>query len=288
METITSVIPVHSKREAMDWSLVLVSQGIESTIEHSPEKGSWGLTIDARDHEAAVAAIRQYRLENRHRTWQKKLVGTGLLFDARSLIWATAIIVFYALSLTRDLKTRGLMDNAAVRAGEWWRPFTATLLHADVAHLAANVTTGILILGLAMGFYGAEVCLLASYLAGAAGNLAGLMIHGESHRSLGASGMVMGGLGLLTVQSLFLWRQSRSTVEFIKRGVLAGLLLLVLMGLNPTSDIIAHLGGFAGGCVIGVVLASVGPEVMRHRYANRVAGFVLVVLVLVPWWFALR
>ena len=142
METATSVIPVRSEHEAMDWSLVLVSQGIESTIEHSLEDGSWGLSINARDRDAAEAAIRQYRRENRHRVWQKKLVGTGLLFDARSLIWAAGIAAFYALSFVRDLKSRGIMDNAAVAAGEWWRPFTATLLHADIAHLAANATTG--------------------------------------------------------------------------------------------------------------------------------------------------
>src|SRR5207249_12298676 len=168
--------------------------------------------------------------------------------------------------------SRGMMDNAAVGAGEWWRPFTATLLHADIAHLAANATTGILILGLAMGFYGAEVCLLATYLAGVAGNLAGFMIYGGLHRGLGASGMVMGALGLLAVQSLFLWRESRSTAEFIKRGVLAGVLLLVLLGLNPASDVIAHLGGFVTGCLFGVVLAFLGPEILRVGNANRVAG----------------
>jgi membrane associated rhomboid family serine protease len=272
----------------MDWSLVLVSQGIESTIEHSPEDGSWGLSVNAQDRDAAEAAIGQYRRENRHRAWQKKLVGTGLLFDARSLIWAAGITAFYALSLVRDLKSRGLMDNTAVAAGEWWRLFTATLLHADIAHLAANVTTGILILGLAMGFYGAEVCLLATYLAGVAGNLAGFMIYGGLHRGLGASGVVMGGLGLLTVQSLVLWRKSRSTAEFIKRGVLAGVLLLVLLGLNPASDVVAHLGGFVTGCLFGVVLAFLGPGAVRFRYANRVAGLVLFVLVLTTWWWALR
>ena len=133
------------------------------------------------------------------------------------------------VELVRDLRSRGLMDNAAVAAGEWWRPFTATLLHADIAHLAANATTGILILGLAMGFYGAEVCLLATYLAGVAGNLAGFMIYGGLHRSLGASGVVMGGLGLLTVQSFFLWRKAGALLSSLNAGV-GGCLLVVLLG----------------------------------------------------------
>src|SRR5262249_7741419 len=244
-----SFIAARSERQAMDWSLVLVSQGIESTIEHSLEEGVWGLLVEPKDYSAAVSAIRQYVLENRQRGWQKELKWTGLLFDVRSVVWAVALLTFYALDNAFDLKTPGVMNSTAVRAGEWWRLFTAIMLHADVAHLSANVATGILILGLAMGFYGVELALLAAYLAGVGGNLAGLMIYSQPHRGLGASGMVMGGLGLLTMQSLFLWRESRSTVEFLKRGVMAGVLLLVLLGLNPASDVLAHVGGFVCGCV---------------------------------------
>ena len=272
----------------MDWSLVLVSQGIEPVIERSPEDGSWRLVVDGKDHAAAVAAIRQYVLENRRRAWQKELKWTGLLFDARSVIWAIALLSFYALDHLVDLKTAGMMNSAAVRAGQWWRLFTAIMLHADVAHLAANVTTGILILGLAMGFYGVEICLLAAYLAGAGGNWAGLLIYTQPHRGLGASGMVMGGLGLLTVQSLFLWRHSRSTLELIKRGIVAGGLLLVLLGFNPTSDVIAHVGGFFWGCLFGGVLAFFWPDARQKRWVAFLAGALFGALVIGTWWLALR
>ena len=36
---------------------------------------------------------------------------------------------------------------SAARAGEWWRAFTATWLHADPAHLAMNAILGALLLG---------------------------------------------------------------------------------------------------------------------------------------------
>lgn len=272
----------------MDWSLVLVSQGIESIIERSADGGSWGLIVDAKDYAASVAAIRQYILENRQRAWQKELKWTGLLFDARSAVWAIALVSFYALDNVMDLKTAGVMNTAAVRSGEWWRLFTAIMLHADVAHLAANVATGVLILGLAMGFYGVEICLLATYLAGAGGNWAGLLLYSQPQSSLGASGMVMGGLGLMTMQSLFLWRQSRSTLEFIKRGVMAGVLLLVLLGFNPTTDVIAHVGGFVWGCLFGGVLAFLRPTIIHSQRAARLAGIVFGLLNLLTWWLALR
>ena len=282
-----SFIAARSERQAMDWSLVLVSQGIESIIEHSAEDGAWGLVVETKDYPAALSAIRQYVLENRQRVWQKELKWTGLLFDVRGAIWAIALITFYALDNVFDLKTPGVMNSAAVRAGEWWRLFTAIMLHADVAHLAANVATGILILGLAMGFYGVELGLLAAYLAGAGGNLAGFLIYSQPHNGLGASGMVMGGLGLISMQSLFLWRESRSTGEFLKRGVMAGVLLLVLLGFNPASDVLAHVGGFVWGCFFGGVLAFLCPKMIHQPRTTRMAGIVLGLMIILTWWLAL-
>src|ERR1035437_10950698 len=94
--------------------------------------------------------------------------------------------------------------GAALAHGEWWRLFTATWLHADLAHLAMNMVFGFLFLGLVMGRYGPGVGLLAAYLAGVGGNLAAWLVYGENHRGLGASGVVMGALGLLTIQSVSL------------------------------------------------------------------------------------
>src|SRR5688500_16356435 len=61
----TGVIPVKSERQAMDWSLVLVSQGIESTIERVPESDRWQLSVPSGDYARAVQALRQYHVENK-------------------------------------------------------------------------------------------------------------------------------------------------------------------------------------------------------------------------------
>ena len=87
--------------------------------------------------------------------------------------------------------------------------FTAVMLHADTAHLISNVTIGALFLGFAMGSFGPGIALLAAFLAGAGGNLVDYWFYPSTHRGLGASGMVMGSLGLLTVYSF--WR-GRGTV----------------------------------------------------------------------------
>lgn len=249
-------IATRSKRQTMDWALVLASQDIPAIIDDGADGLGWGLIVSAADHLAAVRAIELYRLENRHWRWRQPLPWRGLLFDWRVLFWGLLLVAFHVLTqFSRpDFSTTGRMDNAAVMAGEWWRIFTAVLLHADLAHLAANVSIGIVLLGLAMGRFGGGVGLLAAYLAGAGGNVAGLLLYPPAHLGVGASGMVMGGLGLLAAQTLPFLRRNRPGRRQVLRGVLAGVLLFVLFGMSPEADVVAHLGGFVTGLLLGAIL----------------------------------
>jgi membrane associated rhomboid family serine protease len=179
------------------------------------------------------------------------------------------------------------MDGPAVAHGQWWRLFTAMWLHADLAHLATNATIGVVLLGLAMGRYGTGVGLLAAYLAGAGGNLVAGLISLQPHRSLGASGMVTGCLGLLAVQSFSLWRQTPHAMKYILSGICGGVMLFVLLAVTPGTDVIAHLGGFASGLVLGALLSLI-PTVAQMPKANLLSGTLFALLVIVPWWLALR
>jgi len=283
----TGVIPVKSERQAMDWSLVLVSQGIESTIERVPESENWQLSVPSNDYARAVQALRQYHAENKRGTWVRELPA-GLLLDWRALAWAAAmLLIYFANATSGDMwESAGLMSSQLVRAGQWWRLFTATSLHGDVAHLAFNVTTGILLVGLAMGAYGPGFGLLTCYLAGVGGNLVGLLLYPSTHQSLGASGIVMGALGAITVQSA--GTTSMVVRNVILRAFCGGFLLLVLLGLSPDprTDIVAHIGGFATGALLGFCLAL--GRARLSRAADYVALALCVVLFIVPWVLALR
>lgn len=290
MEADAAAIEARSKKQVLDWSLVLASQEIESRIEPPNETLSWHLVVNAADHERAREVIRQYQEENRRRIWRQELPVGGLVFDWRSVLWFLLVSVFFVLSEKQpQFRTGGMMDTAAAWAGQWWRLFTAVMLHADVAHLAANFTFGALFLGLAMGTFGPGFALLGSYLAGVYGNLLLMFIYPTEHRSLGASGMVMGSLGLLAGQSVPLLRHGLSGAQFIVRGFLAGLLLLVMLGLDQKSDVVAHVGGFAGGILLGALLG--WPTVTKHLQKpalNRVAEAICGALVIASWWYALR
>jgi rhomboid protease GluP len=286
IEIMTARIRVRSRRVAMDYSLVLISQGIEAVIDSSESDG-WGLVVAGQDYDRAVEVLHQYRIENRGWPLRHRVSSDGPFFDWASLAWVLLVGLFFWVQSHADSSFReaGLMNAVAVSHGQWWRLFTAIFLHADLGHFAMNASIGFFLLGLTMGNMGAGFGLLAAYLAGVCGNVATWLVFSEGHRSLGASGMVMGCVGLLAVQSV-VFRRAHSW-KFALGGLAAGALLFALLGLDPQSDVLAHLGGFVGGLVIGGGLILV-PRLCRNTMANVVAGFVFSGLVILPWWLALR
>ena len=289
---LNAIIPVRSERQAMDWSLVLVSQGIETAIEQAPESGAWRLRVSEDDQARAWTTLRLYWHENRRRRWQRPLKWTGLLFDGRAAFWFGLIAAIYLVDALgfADFKGVGMMDTLAVRKGEWWRLFTAVMLHADVGHLAGNAATGFLLLGLAMGSYGAGAGLLAAYLAGAGGNVAAFFLAGEAHRSLGASGMVLGALGLLAVHSFSQWRFGATPRDLAGRSLMAGVLLLVLLGMSPKTDVdvLAHVAGFVSGAILGLGWGLLPERARCSPWLDRSTALGCAALVALTWMLASR
>ncbi len=285
MEPLLREIPARTKRQVMDWSLVLASQEIETEITH---EASWRLLVAESDYQRALAAIDLYQRENRGWNWRQKFPGTGLIFHWGGIGPCLLFVAFFILSEAPNssLRTLGINDNNAVSAGEWWRLFTAVTLHADAAHLIANVTTGFLLFGMAMARYGAGVALLAAYVAGAGGNFAGYIFYPDPHRGLGASGMIMGALGLLGVEGIAAWKQTRGTY-LIRRGAAAAFLVLVLMGFSEGTDIIAHVGGFFFGAILGFIL-HFAPRMFRGRTTNLFCVILLAAITIFTWWLALK
>lgn len=281
-----SRIATDSKRQTMDWSLALVSQGIEATVDHSEEAG-WGLIVDEHETAHAQSIIRQYQKENRHWPWQQKISIPPLAFDWGSLAWTFLLSLFFLFNeRNASFRDYGIMNNAAISRGEWWRLFTAIYLHADLGHLASNAGIGFVLLGLAMGRFGTGLGLLAGFLAGAVGNVSSWLVYPINHQSLGASGMVMGCLGLLATQSVSILGSHPQKLKLAVGGLAAGGMLFVLMGLSPGTDVVAHLGGFLGGVLLGVPLTFL-PRLARDTRANVMAGALFSALTIIAWWLAL-
>lgn len=271
----------------MDWGLVLVSQGIEATIDCSEDGTSWGLMVARPELGRALRALRLYRLENRGWPWQQQVLERGYLFDWGSLAWVLLVILFYGLDARAELRPAGALVGSLVTHGQWWRLFTAIWLHGDVGHLASNATFGFVLLGLAMGRYGTGAGLLAAYLGGVGGNVVSWLVSGELHRSLGASGMVMAGLGLLAAQSLSARPRPAPARKVVLAGIFSGVMLFTLLGLTPGTDVLAHLGGFLSGLLLGGLLGML-PVMAQKAGVNLGCGLLFTVLVVLPWRLALR
>lgn len=265
----------------MDWSLVLASQDIPTRIERASDR-EWWLVVAPGDHRRALDSIRQYRLENRGWRWRKEVLGYDLTLHWGGMLWCVALAVIFDLSTSRfpALHSAWVLKSAAFSTGEWWRIFTAQFLHADLVHLLSNVTTGCLLFGLALGRYGPGCGLLAAWLAGATGNMLGLGIHLKPYDGLGASGMVMGALGLISVPGFVFGKTNPLKLRLWLKGLLGGLLLFVLLGLNPSSDVAAHVGGFVAGVGLGALLNFLPDVLRRTRTFQRGCWLLLAALVI--------
>lgn len=283
-DTETVHIPTRTRQRAMDWSLALLSQGIESEIRHEPELG-WELLVPAAESERARATIEQFRRENLRWPWRREVWQGRALFDWSALVWVLTTAFFFAGG--DGLRAAGLLDATKVAGGEWFRLFTAEVLHADLMHFATNAVFGLLLLGLALGRFGSGVGLLAAFLSGTAGNLLSLLFHERTLRSLGASGVVMGALGLLAAQSWPQLKHHPRATRLAVAGVAGGVMLFLVLGTNPGSDVAAHLGGFLAGIIFGSALSFV-PRLPERSGLNLIAIFLFLALLLAPWWLALR
>lgn len=283
-------ILARSRRQAMDWSLVLASQDIHPVIAPPNEDQPWALLIEPADYDRALAAIRQYRAENRGWAWRQEVPGGNIEIHTGALFWCLFLAFCHWLVTFVDpgLHSAGRMDSAAVRAGEWYRLFTPILLHSDLPHLMANVTFGVLVLGLSMARFAPGPTLLATWLAGALGNVMGLVFYSHPYTGVGASGMMMGALGILCTHSFGMWRKNPRAARYIFSGIFAGFLLFVLFGLDPSSDVLAHFGGFLAGLAFGAVLSLVPEARLQSRELNAALLVVLAATIALTWGLALR
>ncbi len=283
------LIQVRDQKQARDWSLALISQGIESTLYEDEETGSCALAVEASRCGEALRVLKLYHVENRAWGLRQDLPGTRLSFDWTCLGWAVLMIFFHYLASASGSRVdaAGMMDKTAVLAGQWWRLFTALTLHADGGHLLSNLATGILFLGLVMARHGAGVGLLGAWMAGALANLAAMLVYPEPYRSLGASGMVLAMLGILTVTGAREAFARQPGWRALIGSLGAGAMLFTLTGSSPKSDLVVHLGGFAFGLVAGFVLENRHRQIEERSWLQSIAAMAFFVCLISTWMLAL-
>jgi rhomboid protease GluP len=189
----------------------------------------------------------------------------------------------------RDWQTLGALRGTIARSGEWWRVLTALMLHADLAHLLANLGFGVFFGYFAGQTVGAGLAWFGTVIAAAFGNLIDAALMPVQQVSLGASTAVFATLGLLTAYS---WkRHAHGRAKWAYRGapLVAGIALLALTGSGgENTDVLAHLSGFAVGLGVGLLYAVTSLPDRSGWKLQWAAGAATVLLVSGAWWVALR
>jgi membrane associated rhomboid family serine protease len=270
--------------QARIYALVLASAGIRHTLYRHQK--NWAVEVPAEARGLAVAAIAAYRRENPDKTNPTAppitLVRTHSAIYAALILIAIHAVVAAAPAPASFVAAYGA-DAGQIVNGQIYRCLTALLLHADGAHLAANVAATLL-----FGTYAAALCgwgvgWLLIVCCGAGGNLLTALWYGQGHRAIGASTAVFAAVGICVAQAL--WRHKHNAMRSWRSWVpLAGGLALVgWLGTAPHSDLLAHLMGFACGLVGGGCYARMVKGI--HAWPIQAGALGLVALGIVGGWY---
>jgi TonB family protein len=168
----------------------------------------------------------------------------------------------------------GALSRTAVLAhGEWYRLFTAPLLHANFAHIAGN-GVALLLGGWLLERLIGRLWFFAIFAVSAlGGSLLSLVVGSPTMVSVGASGALMGLFAAQLVTSLHLPSGSvdRVRAQVNASRILIPSLLPIFSPSNVHIDYGAHFGGALSGAALALLLIKVWPKTERLPQLPQVA-----------------
>lgn len=145
----------------------------------------------------------------------------------------------------------GALYTPYVVSSEWYRLFTACLLHFDMAHFAGNMFAQYFLGNYLLKAIKSGKFVLIYFLSGVAGNLLFLVIslnNLEYSVSAGASGAVYGLMGALFM--VVIKNGGRFGSISLKRMVLAVVIYVIYSFTTPQINGWAHMGGIITGFLV--------------------------------------
>ena len=169
-----------------------------------------------------------------------------------------------------DLLHWGANSARLTLTGEWWRLVTSMFLHIGIIHIALNMWCLWSLGVLAESLYGSWTFAAVYLISGISGSLVSAAWHPYGV-SAGASGAIFGVAGALVASIKF---GEFSLPRSLVAGQLSCLLSfvaynLVFGAISGATDNACHLGGLAGGFIMGALIARVAPD--RNAVVSRVA-----------------
>lgn len=196
------------------------------------------------------------------------IVTFGLIVVLGLIYWAELIFAVqpdgkFAPGLRSLAAFGGLNGSLVLQSGEWWRIFTAPLLHGSLSHILGNALA-LLFAGWILERVIGHAWFAALFVVGALGGAAGsLTANSPNILSVGASGAIMALLAAALVCSfIFESVQLRRRMQKISLRFLIPSLApaLLPLGIGTGTDYGAHIGGALAGAAMGFVLGEIWPE----------------------------
>lgn len=239
-------------------AFVLHAVGIASDVAFTGRH--WSLFVGSGDAASAATHLERYERENPPRRRFIRPQGTHAWAWIAAAAYGSVVLAVAYLAGHRTFAANwlnaGVVDTAAVRAGEWYRVVTALTLHFDVGHLLSNLGFGAVFLWLAAQLLGPGIALAGVLAAASLANLVNTFLQPADHVSAGASTAVFATLGLLAA---YAWRRRADDGgrwAYRWAPLVAGIFLLAFTGAGgENTDVLAHLTGFITGALAGVLLA---------------------------------
>jgi rhomboid protease GluP len=200
---------------------------------------------------------------------------TCVLIAANLLVYAIMAVASRQASFDgRTLIEAGASVSGGGAVASHWRWLTAAFIHANLLHIGMNLWVlgqiGVLSeRALGRGLYAATYV-----FTGVVGNVLSTALaagHDQSTVSVGASGAIMGLIGMAAV---FAWRTGQRGAA---KALAFNILFVLGVGLSLSArgvslvDNAAHIGGLCAGAVIGLVRATVRRPTPRWLDATALA-----------------
>lgn len=150
------------------------------------------------------------------------------------------------------------------RDKEYWRLFSAPLIHADIEHLLSNSIMLFFLTYFISSFFGAWIAIGLSFFMGAIIEAVALLSLEKNTFLVGASGIIFFQWGFWIVQYLLIQNQLSIAKRLIRVfGVF--LILLVPTSYAPSTSYFSHYFGFSLGAVIGVFCFPIWSKKVKEK-----------------------
>jgi rhomboid protease GluP len=164
-------------------------------------------------------------------------------------------------SLQTLVELGGIGRALVFEHGQWWRVFTAPLLHGSLSHLISNAI-GLLLAGWLLEPLIGRAWYAAIFFIGAVAGSIGSLMASDIVVSIGASGAIMALLAAVLVWCLPF--EERKHGKRLRRTAV----MMFVTALLPTAgghvDLGAHMGGAVAGGLLGFLLLIFWPETEEH------------------------